>query len=81
MFRSMLYTGGGLLYVTTPTVIYSVVGGFYYWIYPPKTDSEKLLEELMEINKNLLDIVDSKGNMVSSQLIYDDVVIPSSVSL
>ena len=55
--------------VSTPYNVYTVVGGVYGWFYPPKTDSEKLIEEIQKFNKNITELresgvilVDKDGN-------------------
>ena len=79
------YTGGNIVYIITPSSVYNIVGGVYQYFYPPKTDSEKLIEELREINKNLIElreagvvIVDS--NCETKDVIIDNIKLPEIVT-
>ena len=78
----LYWSGGSLIYIATPNTVYNVVGGVYNWWYPPKNESQQLLEELKDINKHLIElreavvVVDKDGN--SKDIIID--AIPISVA-
>ena len=73
------YTGGNLIYIVTPNSVYNVVGGLYGWFYPPKTDSERLIEELQEINRNLIELRESGVVVVESNGETKDIVIDTII--
>jgi hypothetical protein len=54
--RVLWWTGANFLYVVTPHTVYNIFETFYYWWYPPQTDSERLINELKEINQHLIEL-------------------------
>lgn len=92
LFTSMLLNGtkniiwwasGNIIYIVTPHTMYSIAGGVYNWLYPPKTEAQKLLEELREINKHLIELRESGVVMVDkdneNKIVTAEVIIDSEV--
>jgi hypothetical protein len=57
--NALYWSSGSIIYMVTPNAVYNTANGIYYWWYPPQTDSQKLIEELKEINKHLIELKES----------------------
>jgi hypothetical protein len=47
---------GTTAWLITPSVVYNTVEGVYEWLYPPKTETLMLMDELKLVNENLMEI-------------------------